>query len=111
MTTSHSRARAQEKETANRIGARLTKGSGNGYVGGDSRKYKVVRMENNTSKHSSFSVTDALIDELEQKVFGADEIPIIQVEIRLGERKVIVMPDWALDIIVEALELRNERST
>lgn len=106
-TPSHVRAKKLERETAQRLGASLVKGSGSGYVGGDSRKHRIVRIENKTTKASSFRVTDDLIDDLEQKVFGADEIPIIQVELRLGERKVIVMPDWALDIVVEALEKAN----
>jgi hypothetical protein len=109
QSPSHARAKKQEKETAERIGAKLTKGSGSGYEGGDSRKRRIVRIENKTTKRASFSVTEALIEDLEQKVFGADEIPIIQIELRLGARKVIVMPDWALDFIVEALEKYNER--
>jgi hypothetical protein len=100
----HARARTQEKGLAQRIGGRTTRGSGSGYEQGDVRLHKVVRVEAKTTRHASFSVTEELIDKLEAAVVGAGEIPILQVELRLGARKVIVMPDWALDWIVDRLK-------
>jgi hypothetical protein len=100
----HARSRVQERETAKRVGGTLTKGSGSGNERGDVRLRGFVRIENKTTKYRSFSVTDELIDKLERAVFGAGEIPVLQIELALGARKVLVMPDWALDIIVDTLK-------
>lgn len=106
-TPSHARARMQEKAAAKRIGGTVTRGSGSGRVRGDVRLKGFVRLEAKTTKHRSFSVTDELIDKLEAAVFGVGEVPIMQIELGLGARKVLVMPDWALDLIVEALSARG----
>lgn len=103
-TPSHARARAQEQAAAKRIGGVVTRGSGSGRVRGDVRLKGFVRLEAKTTKHRSFSVNDELLDKLETAVFGTGEVPVMQIELALGERKVLVMPDWALDYIVEALK-------
>jgi hypothetical protein len=100
----HARSKVQERETAKRIGGKVTKGSGSGDERGDVRLRGFVRVENKTTKHRSFSVTDELISKLEGAVFGAGEVPVLQIELALGQRKVLVLPDWALDMIVEALQ-------
>ena len=100
----HARSKVQERETAKRIGGLVTKGSGSGNEKGDVRLKGFVRIEAKTTKHSSFSVTDELIQKLEDAEVGAGEVPIMQVELRCGQRKVLVMPDWALDLITEALK-------
>lgn len=103
-TPSHARARAQEAIAAKRIGGVGVKGSGSGDERGDVRLKGFVRLEAKTTKHASFAVTAEIIAKLERAVFGSGEVPILQVELGLGTHKVLVMPDWALDLIVEALQ-------
>jgi hypothetical protein len=107
QTPSHARAKVQEQATAKRIGGRQTKGSGSGYERGDVRLKGFLRVENKTTKHSSFSVTKEVIEKLEASTFGSGEVPVLQVELGLGECRVLVMPDWALDLIVDALKGRE----
>ena len=107
MTPSHARARTQEKRVAERIGGALTRGSGSGNEKGDARLKGVVTIECKTTKARSFSVTPEILDKLEAATFGSGEIPILQVELELGKRKAIVMPDWALDLVLEAAKLRT----
>lgn len=104
ITPSHTRSRHQESELADRIGGRRTKASGASYEKGDVRAKGFVRIEAKTTKNNSFSVTTELVDKLESAVLGADEIPILHIELGLGTHKVIVMPDYALDYIIEAME-------
>jgi hypothetical protein len=103
QSPSHARAKVQEKKLAERVGGRVTKGSGNGLVKGDVRLKGIVRLEAKVTKNSSFSVTTEIVKKLEDAVVGAGEIPILQVELELGRHKLIVMPDWALDLVLEAL--------
>jgi len=107
----HARSRAQEKALARRVGGQVTKGSGSGDERGDVRLRGVVRLEAKTTKNASFSVTTALIDKLEAAVLGAGEVPIMEIELLLGARTVIVMPAWALDDIMEALTASREAKT
>lgn len=104
LSKSHARAVTQEKQTAARIGGRTVVGSGSKFEKGDVRLKGVVRIEAKTTKNASFSVTEAIIDKLEQACFGAGEVPILQVEILGGKRRCLVIPDWALDDILEALK-------
>ena len=106
QTPSHARSRSQEKGLATRIGGYVTKGSGSGYEQGDVRLKKLVRIEAKTTAHKSFSVTQELIDKIEAAVVGTGEIPIMQIEICGGAKKVILMPDWALDFLVDRLKER-----
>lgn len=94
---SHARAKVMEKVAAKRIGGRQTKGSGSSYEKGDVRLKRVARLECKTTKHASFSVTAAMIEKIEQAVMGADEVPILEVELLGGERRVYVVPAWAMD--------------
>lgn len=81
----------------------MVRGSGCGRVRGDVRLKGFVRLEAKTTKHASFSVTEDLLDKLESAVVGSGEVPMMQIELRLGARKVLLLPDWSLDLIVEAL--------
>ena len=103
QSSAHNRSKVQEKGLAARVGGRQTKGSGSGYEQGDVRLKKLLRIEAKTTAHKSFSVTEEMIDKIEAACVGTGEIPIMQVELRLGARKLIVMPDWALDWIVERM--------
>lgn len=104
QTPSHARAKVQEQQTAKRVGGRLTKASGALNEKGDVRVKGVCRIENKTTKHDSFSVSVELVEKLENSVAGSDEIPIMQVELRGGSVKFVVIPDLYLDDIVQALK-------
>lgn len=100
---SHARSRVQEKETAQRLGGVRVKASGAGDEKGDVRLRGFLRIENKTTKNKSFSVTSEMIEKLEMAAFGSGEVPLIHIELELGKSKVVVMPDWALDLVKEAL--------
>lgn len=104
QTPSHARAKQQEKETALRFGGRVTKASGALNEKGDVRVKGVTRIENKTTKHDSFSVSVELVEKLENSVAGSDEVPIMQVELRGGSVKFVVIPDLYLDDIIQALK-------
>lgn len=115
-TPSHARASNQEKQTAGKYGGRLVPGSGGApkqgrkekgnrshvAEAGDVRIPGVARIECKTTKHASFSVTSEMIDKIETATFGADEIPVIEVELELGKKRVYVVPEWAMDLLLDA---------
>lgn len=104
QSKSHARSRIQEKEIANRIGGRVTPGSGSKYQKGDVRLKGFVRVEAKTTIHKSFSVSTKLIDKLEEETFGSGEIPIFEIELAGGTHTAIVMPKDALEMITEMLQ-------
>lgn len=103
-TPSHARSREQEKGLAKQIGGVRVKASGAGVEKGDVRLKNFVRIEAKTTKNKSFSVTEELVEKLEDSVLGSGEVPLFHIEILSGAKKCIVMPEWALDLIVEALK-------
>ncbi len=104
LSASHQRSKAQEAETAQRFGGRVSKQSGAGYQKADVRAYKFVRVENKTTKHASFRVTVDMIEKLEADAFGADEIPLLEVELLLGKKRVFVIPDYAIEAVLDAIK-------
>ncbi|AHC30488.1 Holliday junction resolvase [Rhizobium phage vB_RleS_L338C] len=106
-TPSHARSKVQEKTQAKRVGGKVTTGSGNKYEKGDVRLKGVARIEAKTTKNSSYSVTKETIRKLEDACFGAGEIPILHVELELGNCKFVVMPDYALDMVLDVLREKN----
>lgn len=106
QTPSHARARVQEAATAKRIGGRQTRASGAKNEKGDVRLKGFVRIENKTTKAASYGVSMETVQKLEDAVVGAGEVPILQVELQLGAKKFVVMPDWALELVMEALRCR-----
>lgn len=104
---SHARAKAQEKECAERIGGKVTPGSGSKHQKGDVRRWGLVRVENKTTVHKSFSVSVDLLDKLDAAVFGTSELPVFEIELLGGARRAVVMSGDALDRIVELLESRD----
>lgn len=105
MTPSHARARAQEAELAGRTGGVPVRGSGSGHVRGDVRLKGVARVEAKTTVHSSFRVTSAMLAALDEAVAGTDEVPVVVVELEgggPGAPVAVVMPGWALDLVLEA---------
>lgn len=105
---SHKRAPNQEKETATRIGGKPTPRSGAGVVKGDVRVRGVVRVENKTTEHKSFSVTVEHIAKLEAAVASVTEIPMMQIELDGGRVSFVLIPDKYLEQIVDALKLSSE---
>lgn len=105
---SHARSRVQERDLATKIGGVRVKASGAGVEKGDVRLKNFVRIEAKTTKHKSFSVTEELLDKLEDSVLGSGEVPLFHIEIMGGSRKCIVLPEWALELIVEALTKGRE---
>lgn len=102
QSESHARSPVQEREIAKRVRGRVTKGSGSGqHDKGDVRVKGVALIEAKTTKHKSFSVTAELIDKVEGHARMSGEVPIIHIEIEGGKRRCVVMPDWALDILLQ----------
>lgn len=106
-TPSHARAKVQEKAIAKRVGGRQTVGSGNKHEKGDVRIKGISRIEAKTTKNASYSVTAATVAKLEAATFGSGEIPVLEVELELGKSKFVVMPQWALDMLLDALGVNN----
>jgi hypothetical protein len=101
---SHRRAKVMEKETATRIGGRQTVGSGNKDEKGDVRLKYVARIECKTTVKRRFTITTEMIDKIEEATTGTDEIPAVQIELMNGlfvRYNLLVIPDWALDILLE----------
>jgi hypothetical protein len=105
------RSKEQEASTALRMGGRVTKQSGGGiFEKGDVRVKSVVRVESKTTKNKSFSVTAQIIDKIETQALASGEVPVVDVEIDNAgtPRSVYVVPQWALDGIIQELqELRG----
>lgn len=100
MTPSHHRSKVQEKAAAKRMSAKQTKGSGSSYEKGDVRLKGLLRLEAKTTKNRSFSVTTEMLDKVEQACMGADEVPVIEVELDNASghpRRVYVVPAWCVD--------------
>ena len=104
-TTSHKRAKKQEKALALRVGGRLTPASGAKSEKGDVRVRKVMRIEAKTTKNKSFSVTLDMIRKIEEAALSADEMPVLVIEF-INEQgqpisEVAVVPSYVLDSIRE----------
>ena len=100
---SYRRSRKQEKELATKLGGRRTSASGSGDEKGDIRLKGVLRVEAKTTKHRSFSVTLAMIKQIEDASLACSEMPAIVVEF-LDEqgrplKEVAVVPTYVLDLL------------
>lgn len=94
------RSQKHERKVAKLAGGRVTKGSGSGfYEKGDVRVTGVARIECKVTKHASFSVTEAIIDKIENEAVAAGEAPALSVELGSG-RRVYVIPEWALNHLI-----------
>jgi hypothetical protein len=108
QSESHARSKVQEKETATRTGGNLTPASGSRHIKGDVRVKGVLRVENKTTKHKSYSVTTETIEKLENSVSGTEEIPFLQVELLGGAVKFVCIPDTYWDDIIELINASKE---
>lgn len=104
-TTSHKRAKKQEKTLALRVGGRLTPASGAKAEKGDVRVRRVMRIEAKTTKNKSFSVTLDMIRKIEEAALSSDEMPVLVIEFidEQGRPKaeVAVVPTYVLESIGE----------
>ena len=103
-TISHRRSRKQEKSLAERLGGRVTAGSGNQMEKGDVRIKGVLRIEAKTTKNRSFSVTLDMVEKIEQAAATGAELPVIAIDFISLQGKVLksicVCPRYVLDEIV-----------
>jgi hypothetical protein len=92
------------------VNGKQTKASGALNEKGDVRIHKVARIENKTTVHDSFSVSVDLVEKLENSVAGSDELPVMQVELRGGSVKFLVIPDYYLEDILEGFRESKNRT-
>lgn len=95
------RSRKQEEATAYRLGGRVTKASGASYEKGDVRINGVIRLEAKTTTKDSFRVTAEVISKIEMAALGSGELPVIEVELSGGKRRVYIIPTWALEVLID----------
>ena len=102
-TPSHRRAPVQEKELATRFGGRTTLASGALSEKGDVRVKRLVRIEAKTTKNLSFSVTQDMLNKIEEAALASDEVPVMVIEFNDGNgkklREVAILPVYALDLL------------
>jgi hypothetical protein len=108
QTPSHVRSRNQERSLAKLLGGRVTKASGAQIEKADVRLRGVARIECKTTQAKSFSVSTKHIKALEASVNGTAEVPLMEVELEGGATKFVVLPGWALQMIVDNLREQNE---
>lgn len=102
QSPAHARSRQQEKEAAEKIGGKTTKGSGSGWQKLDARG-DIYRIECKTTARKSLRVTTEMIRKLEAGCFGSGKLPVIEVELELGEHVAYVIPKWAMEELFERL--------
>jgi hypothetical protein len=107
QTPSHARSKVQEKGLATRIGGSVVKGSGSGDERGDVRLRKIIRIEAKTTAAKSFQLTVDIVRKLESAIVGTGEIPVIQVELMGGAHRLLVMPDYAMELLLDAARDRQ----
>lgn len=104
LNNSQRHSKEQEKEHAIRLGGRVTPGSGNKEIKGDVRVKGILRLENKTTKHKSFSVTQRMIDDIENAALPYGELPAIEIDFIDDNgkllRQVAVVPSYILDLLV-----------
>lgn len=102
---SHARSPVQEAELARRANGHVTRGSGSGNEKGDVRVRGVCRIEAKTTKHKSFSVTQEILDKIEDAACAHGEVPAVIIEFidEQGNplREVAVVPTWVLDSLTD----------
>jgi hypothetical protein len=100
----HTRAPKQEKSRAATLKGRTVKGSGSGHEKGDVRIEKVIRLECKNTIHKSFSVTQKMIEKIENAALASGELPAIEVEFVDAEGKlkhrVAILPSYALEMLI-----------
>ena len=103
-TASHARSPQQEAELAKRTGGKVTRGSGCGNEKGDVRIKGVARIEAKTTMRKSFSVTQEMLDKIEEAALTTGELPALVIEFidKKGKklREVAVVPFYAIELLI-----------
>jgi hypothetical protein len=96
------RSKVQERDTAARVGGKVTKASGAGaFEKADVRVKGLIRLELKTTQAASFRVTEEMIEKISSQALQAGEIPAMEIEINGGLQRVAVIPTWALDMLLD----------
>jgi hypothetical protein len=118
------RSSKQEKGLAQKLGGFKTPGSGAGFTatraGQRNRNHKgdvfvkdVARIEAKSTQHKSFSVTQEMLDKIENASVAMGEAPAIVIEFldSLGKptREVAVIPMWALEALIHAAKANQAK--
>lgn len=98
------RSKAQEKDLARRGSCNLVPRSGAGVEKGDIKGYNGVwRIEAKTTTKKSFSITQKMLDQIEEAALAHGELPAIVIEFvdEHGKpiREVCVVPSYTLDTV------------
>lgn len=114
LGNTHDRSKVQEARVAKDLGGRTTIGSGNKTEKADVRVPGFVRVECKNTKDTGYRVTGEAIRKLEQAAVGANEIPIMQVEVEVGPdgkagAAFCVMPIMFMEIVKEIAMRLNEK--
>lgn len=110
MSLSHARSKTQEKGIADKLGARITPGSGNGrFEKLDVRRKRFVRVECKNTVHDSFSIDVRHIFNLEKAGATTEEIPFMVVDLGVHEKgkkaSFCVLPASFLELVAERLKV------
>lgn len=100
----HARSPKQEAELAERLGGKIVKGSGCGFEKGDVRVRNKILLEAKCTSNKSFSITQEILDKIEDAACGNGELPVIEVEfLREGfpSRKICIAPHWVINELVK----------
>lgn len=100
------RSPVQEKTAARRLKGKLNPGSGAFTHKADVRKCGgILRVEAKTTERKSFSVTQDMLDKLDDAALPNNEIPVVLIEFVDGAgrplREVAVVPTWVLDDLID----------
>ena len=105
LTSSHRRAKKQERELAKSTRGRLVPASGARDVKGDVRVKGVVRIEAKTTKNQSFSVSREMVEKIEAAAVASNEMPVLVVEFNDGNgrklKELAIMPMYALQTLLD----------
>jgi len=103
----HIRSPKQEKEAADRLGGRPTRGSGCGNDKGDVSVDGVLRLECKTTEKKSFSLKRETVLKIEQEALEKNQVPAMEVEFIDSKGNKIahcaVVPLWVLEELVGEL--------
>lgn len=101
QSTAYWRAPKHEESVAKRVNGRKTIGSGSKKKKGDIYIDNVARIECKTTGRKSFSITQEMLDKIQNACIGCGEVPAIVVEFINGQGRrkdeVAVLPMWALE--------------
>jgi len=108
QSPAHQRSIKQEAELAQRGAGKLTAGSGNKREKGDIKKYHgVFRVEAKTTTKKSFSITQAMLDKIEDASIPHGEAPAFIIEFinedQTPLREVAVIPSYLLEVLADRL--------